>query len=369
MLRYFYQSQYFKGVNMLKKLILYTLLIFSCIHLLIENSSAAVFQHQTDKNFSYIFVPGIISMETQTAKYIPEFVGSFGETVVCSGGIHTLNQPISTCTFSEISIQPLNNQSRNPFVYLGYWITNMQNKKYGVSVQRSGQPGQDAIGSGYTAEKHAFDWTKINFAQESDINALFKAYTEHIEKYPATKVVLYGVSRGAAVICPFLAKYQPQNIGGAVLEAPFDSIPHLLKHSSKTSFFNSFLNLNALLPKVTGYDPNGDSPIKSIENISKEIPILIVASDLDDVVPVECAESLMRRFGKLGYHKVHFLRLNKSTHSGYAYDDAADRTKYETVTHAFYKHYGLPYDETLALQGADEWKKISGQSTLMPPVN
>jgi len=356
---------------MLKKQILHTLLIFSCIHLFTGNSFAVVFQNPTDKNFSYLFVPGIFSIETQTAKYIPEFISSSGEKLICNGGIHTLNEPISTCTFSEISVQPLNNQSMNPLVHLGCLITGKFNKKYGVSVQRSQQPTptdasqpQATLISDHTVEQHAFDFTKLNLAQEADINALFKTYTDHIEKYPATDIVLYGVSRGASTICTFMGKHQPQNVKALVLESPFDSIPHFLKHSQKTSYISGIAN--KLLPKVTAYNPNGESPITSIANISKDIPILLVGSYFDDVVPLQCSQSLARKFSKLGHHKVHLLVLNKSSHSGYAFDDYADKIKYETVVHAFYKHYGLPYDDTLASQGADEWKKISGQSALMP---
>jgi len=343
---------------MLKKQYLY-ILILNCIYLFIPNSNAAEFQNLTGKAFSYIFAPGIISIETQTAKYIPELVGSSGETVVCNGGIHTLNSPISTCMFSEISNQPLSTQSINPFVHLGYWITDKLNKKYGVTVRKSNQGATDqsapnSVASGFTVEKHAFDFTKINLAQEADINALLKTYTEHTQKYPDTDIIVYGVSRGAATICTFMAKHQPKNVKGLVLEAPFDSFPHLLRHSHTTLH----RIINKVAPKLISYDPNGDSPIKSIENISKDIPILIVASQIDDVIPVQCSESLMRKFVKTGHHKVHLLRLKNSTHSGYAFDDNADKLKYQSVVHAFYKHYGLPYDANLALQGDEEWKKI-----------
>lgn len=358
---------------MLKKLSLYTL-ILGCITLFTDVNSAN-FQNPTDKNFSYIFVPGIFSIDTQTAKYIPEFIGSSAETVLCSAGIHTLNQPISTCTFSEISTQSLTDQSFNPFVYIGYLITNWQNKKYGVSVKKNQpqQPEQDLSAhqlfqptspSAYTVEKHAFDFTKLNLAQEADINSLLKTYNEHIQKYPETDVILYGVSRGAATICTFMGKHQPQNVKALILEAPFDSLPHLLKHRHQTT--HRFIN--KLLPKIISYDPNGDSPIMSIENISKEIPILIITSKSDDVVPTPCAKALMRKFNKLGYDKVHLLILDKSSHSGYAFDDYSDKTKYESVVHAFYKHYGRPYDESLASFGSEEWKKISGQATLMPTI-
>lgn len=358
---------------MLKKENLYKFLIFTYINIAAFQAQAANFLNPTNQPISYIFVPGVISLETQTAKYIPEFTGSSGETILCNSGIHTLNEPISTCIFSDVNPQSLSNQSLNPFVYLGYWITDKQNKKYGVTIRKNQPLDQQQAAhqatSSFTLEKHAFDMTKLNLAQEADINILLKTYNDHMQKYPDSYLVLYGVSRGASTICTFMAKHQPQNIKAIILEAPFDSIAHFLKHSSKTSLLNNVLPLNKLLPKVTAYDPNGDSPIKSIEHISKEVPKLIVASELDDVIPVQCAKSLMRKFTNHGHKNAHLLILKKASHSGYAFDDFADKLKYETVVHAFYKHYGLPYDEALASQGADEWKKISGETTMMPAVS
>lgn len=355
---------------MLNKTYLYMLLVFSFINLFFQDLNAAVFQNTTNKNYSYIFATGIFSTETQTAKYIPEFIGSTGETIACTAGIHTLNQPLSTCTFSEVSFQSLSTQSYNPFVYLGYWITDNQNKKYDVSVKKSQPQQEDPMAnrlqspatSTQTLEKHAFDFTKLNLAQEADINALLKTYNDHIQKYPDTYIVAYGVSRGAGTLCTFLAKHQPENIKALILEAPFDTVPHLFKHSWPT--IHSMIM--TALPKVTSYDPNGDSPIASIEKISKDLPILMVSSRIDDVIPYPCAKAMMRKFAKNGHNKVHLLVLDKSSHSGYAFDNAADKVKYETVVHAFYKHYGLPFDENLASQGADEWKKISGQAAMMP---
>ena len=204
---------------MLKKLCLYVPLILSCLSAAISNINAATFQNPTDKNFSCIYVPGMISLATQAGKYIPEFVAPSGETVLCTNGIHTLHQPLSTCTFSEVGTRSLSSQSLNPFVYLGYWITGKLNQKYGVSVQKN-QSAQ----TGYTVDGHSFDLTKLCLAQDGDIDALLKTYNEHVEKHPDTHIILYGASRGAATICTFIAKHQPQNIAALVLEAPFDSI-------------------------------------------------------------------------------------------------------------------------------------------------
>lgn len=359
---------------MLKKLGQYILFILSSVGLFTEYSHAANFHNPTDKKFSYIFVPGMISTETQTAKYIPEFIGSSGEKITCSTGIHTLNHPISTCTFSEVSAQPLTEQSMNPFVHFGYWFTDRFNKKYGVSVQRQQsqqldqtpenpeQPAQfTPPTSGYTLEKHSFDFTKFNWGQEADIAVLLKTYNEHMQKHQDTLVVGWGVASGAATLCNFMAEHKPENVKALVLEAPFDSISHCLKHSCG----KAHIILNKILPKLTAYDPNGVSPINSVEKISKDIPVLIICSKMDGVIPRHCSESLGRKFAKQG-QPVHLLVLNKSTHSGYAFDNYADKLKYESVVHAFYKHYGLPYDEDLASQGSEEWKKISGQSAMMP---
>ncbi len=333
-----------KRQDMLKKINL------SLIFLTFLSSFAANFKHPNNKKVSYIFSPGIISCQTQAAKYFPYFLAENGEKISCTGGIHILNDPITICLYPEIVKKSLKDEANGTFSFLGHFITGYFNRKYGIDVLKEQNPSSD-----YTLENHSFDISKINLGQTADVDTLYKTYNEHIEKYPDTCVIMQGTSRGAAAAAICAAKYNLPNLKALILEAPFDEIDHMLKHNS--IIFNNKL-VKKFLPKITSYDPNGDSPLKSASHMPKDIPILIITSKADSLIHHHCGSRLHRHLVKLGYDKVHLLVLERSSHSGYAYDDPKDKEKYESVVHAFYKHYDLPHDENLAHLGTTEWQKI-----------
>jgi len=174
--------------------------------------------------------------------------------------------------------------------------------------------------------------------QEADTACLH----EICKKY--TCAILVGCSRGAATIANYLATYQPKNIVAAILESPFDQVSNVIKPRPGLE------NLELIAPSMyPNYKPNGLQPIKVAERIPHNIPILIVASKQDSLIPYTSTENLYNKIVASGHKKAHLLITKKGAHAnilfeknGYIFRDAV---------HAFFKEYDLPYHQSWALEG------------------
>lgn len=301
-----------------------------------------------DHNTSYIFAPGLNAYETQLAKYTPKFTAITGEKVSSKIGIHVINQPVTICKFPEIKLQSTKKSFLNPIEWISSTIMKIRNSKFGIKI--TGVKPEDE----HTIEGHASDITKINLAQEADINALTETYNKHITQYPDSDVSLFGTSRGAATTFDAIAKNKFPQVKTVVLEGIFDSIPHLLRHKFKLTYNV----VKSIISKITSYKPNGICPYSCINEYPKDLPTLIISSKKDELVPYCCSKKLYNKLKKAGYSKVHFLVLENSSHSGYSCDDQKDKEMYESVLHAFYKHYNQAHDPELAKAGEPAWQKI-----------
>ena len=193
-----------------------------------------------------------------------------------------------------------------------------------------------------------FDGHQTSLAQENEIKTLANEY----EKLKHQKIVLVGMSRGASTILNFLGTHNSSAVVAAVVESPFDSIldtlttlcqaagvnwvPSIIKNSSPNLFFGKF-------------NPHGIFPIKVAHNINKELPILIIASLQDTLIPALNSALIYLKLIDCGHTHVHLLLLDKGHHAYLLEND--DAHLYLNVVHAFYKKYDLPHNQTFAAQG------------------
>jgi len=315
------------------------------------NLYPANFVNSNNKNYSYIFAPGLTSTEMQLAKYLPYFKASTGEIISSKSGIHTINKPINICKFAEIDFKPLNHKEKlsifNPSRYLYYFFNNYSSKKFSVNIKN-----QDKLKFAKTLTSYTILVSKINIGQKQDISCLAKTYYEHISKYPNNNIILYGASRGAAAAFNFMAEYNPKQVKAIVLEGIFDSIHNLLM--KKIGYFHTVIE--NLLMLLTSYKKDGVAPIYNISKISKKTPILLITSKADESVPYTCTLNLYRALKANNHENVYILILQKSCHVGYICDDKEDKQAYESVVHAFYKRFKLPHDKALAKKGKAKFK-------------
>ncbi len=201
------------------------------------------------------------------------------------------------------------------------------------------------------ATKKGFDGSQTSLGQENEIRTLANAY----EKAKHTHdVVLMGMSRGASTILNFLGTQNPTNVAAAIVESPFDSITNTLENFCKVAGVSWLMPLGILYASpnlfFSKFNPKGVFPIKVVHKIQKDLPILIIASLEDTLIPALSTAAIYSKLVDTQHSHVYFLLLEKGAH-GYLLEHDNAHIYLNTV-HAFYKKYDLPYNETLAAHGA-----------------
>lgn len=194
-----------------------------------------------------------------------------------------------------------------------------------------------------------------SFGQDNDIKAFDSAYKKTITRLAQHNLIFVGMSRGASVILSYVALYQPENIRALVLESPFDTVQSSLDAAVKqvpalincktTRAMAAFILRNI----ARKYEPSALQPIDLVDRLPIDLPILLICSDEDKLVPVESTCNLYRKLKRTGHQHVYLLRLSKGKHSKLLHD--SDGLRYALVVHAFYKKYALPHDPVLAAEG------------------
>lgn len=198
------------------------------------------------------------------------------------------------------------------------------------------------------ATRKGFDGNQTSLGQENEILALANAYG-HIKH---NNVVVMGYSRGAATVLNWLGTKKPTNIAAAIVESPYDSITNALDFFCKNAgvgwipYGILYTSPNLFFGK---FDYKGVFPIKVIQHLDPAMPLLIIASLEDALVPAASTATLYTRLLQYDYPHVYFLLLNKGKH-GYLLEDQ-DAHYYLNAVHAFYKKYDLPHNAAFAAAG------------------
>lgn len=162
------------------------------------------------------------------------------------------------------------------------------------------------------------------------------------------RLVLIGLSRGASAIVSFMAG-NPDKIEALILESPFDSFDSILKNLLAKVDLDGSSTALWLAQQITKlifwkYDPNQSAPVDHVVSIpNKELPILLICSQDDTLVPCQATLNLFLAFKNNGFTKVHCALLN-GKHGKICLDSDALEI-YKQVIHAFYKQYNLPYEQ------------------------
>lgn len=163
----------------------------------------------------------------------------------------------------------------------------------------------------------SFDFQDTNFSfcrkpsclgQDADIAKLKAEYDKLVAN--GHKVNLYGVSRGAATIVAFLGRHQPKNVRCAVLESPFDDVESVVRNQLKNIGIGyipivggiasaaATAACSKIVPALQNYSVYGINPRDCIQHISKDIPLLFIASKKDMLIPASSTLELARAVKK-----------------------------------------------------------------------
>ena len=203
------------------------------------------------------------------------------------------------------------------------------------------------------------DYRETSFGQENEIKRLYSAYKraqkKALKKFnEPSDIILFGLSRGASNQLIFAGTHQLEDVKAIVVESPYyimsdviESLMHKYHLGSIPLFYGEYI-----AELIFGrYKRDGLCPGNCVENIPKNIPILIICSVKDALVPYTSSVNIYKKLIAAGHEHTYIFIADHGHHSRILYD--VDGEKYQAITHAFYKKYNLPYDPAIAAQGKD----------------
>lgn len=205
------------------------------------------------------------------------------------------------------------------------------------------------------------NFTKTGLGQHNEIMGLQSAYNQTITTLDASEdknkdIILVGISRGATSILNFMGLHRPTRVKAVIVESPFDSTRTIAKNMLKRCSLDAVPGMQTIAHGIISgifwrHSINGAQAINSVEAIDKNLPILLVCSQQDTIVPAESTIALYKKLKATGHQNVHLFVAQHGRHGRILH--GPDGTAYQYAVHAFYKKYGLSYDPKLAAQGKD----------------
>lgn len=202
-----------------------------------------------------------------------------------------------------------------------------------------------------------YKFWNLSLGQAPDIKTLAQAHAKTTKEFPESQHVLIGMSRGASVVLSYMALHQPKNVKALVLESPFDTVPAVLDAAADhvPDFIKNETTRTlaaSIIKNLAGkHDPSAPQPIDLVGKIPTDLPMLIITSQEDKLVPTQLTTNIYQELKDTGHTHVYLLRLARGKHSQLLH--GPDGLKYAQVVHAFYKKYGIPYNQILAEQGEE----------------
>jgi hypothetical protein len=203
-----------------------------------------------------------------------------------------------------------------------------------------------------TNKFYKVNWSETSFGQENEIDRLRLVYQRTINKYQDCDIVLFGLSRGASNVAIFAGLHQYDNIKALVLESPYNTMTDVIEnvmHQKCLGWLDVSYGETMAEFIFKKYKRNGWSPKNCCENIPKDIPILIICSKEDQLVPCSSSINLYKNLISSGHEHTYILITDYGKHAHILH--GPDSEKYHTTVNAFYKKYNLPYCPTSAAKG------------------
>lgn len=152
------------------------------------------------------------------------------------------------------------------------------------------------------------EW-KNDFGQNSDTL---------IETKPnGKKIILHGSGFGATRILNILRRDKQLKVDAVILESPHVSINGAMhhgleeKHPKIAGLPGAYYWLPYIAKLIANYSPSGVQPIKSIDEISKDVPITIINQSNADATELTNACALYYGLKKNGHKYVHLFNRNE----------------------------------------------------------
>lgn len=304
-----------------------------------------------------IYYQGNGGSQTHALKYVGDqrIVATTGELMWCVGRnnfppFKTIYKLYIGTEIADVNLHPFDSYYSyfNPVKLIGSAVTWASNWRNGFQFSSPTNASAESV------VFHAPRLTQVSIGQESDMRSHRKKYDAWLQNEDKTDgLILYGVSRGtAATFCAFAKEKYPE-VRLVILEGAIDSVENVIS----TRFSKRCGNLtSAALAffkrwNIAQYDKDGPSPLKSVDEFPDNIPVVFITSKVDAIVTCANTENIANALASKRKNDVYLLKLERSSHPNYMFDDAEDRNNYEIFIHAIYKKYGLRHDPELAKKG------------------
>lgn len=199
----------------------------------------------------------------------------------------------------------------------------------------------------------SFNAENSNLAQDEDLKSLDLVYKSCLKDKSIDKIVLVGVSRGAAAALNYSARH-PKRLAALVLESPFDCVENVIKYLLDQKYVGWLPGLKHVFHDFVKkmykkYDKNGIQPIDLVKNLPKDLPVIFIHSKKDKLISIKSVRRLYKKLKLAGNKHSYMLELNEGEHG--AYQLYSDANNYQAAVHAFLKKYNIEHKPDLALLG------------------
>lgn len=196
------------------------------------------------------------------------------------------------------------------------------------------------------------NYNETSFGQENEIGRLYKAYQKTNEHFENCDVILHGLSRGASNVIIFAGLHQLDNVKALVLESPYFTMGEVIESIMKKKRCDWLpLSYGETLAEFIfkKYIRDGNSPANCIDTIPVDMPIFIVCSQEDHLVPCSSSMNVYKKLIETGHKHTYIFITEQGRHA--AILQGPDGEKYMWTINAFYKKYNLPHCADSAAKG------------------
>lgn len=145
-------------------------------------------------------------------------------------------------------------------------------------------------------------------AQNSEMEELHAL----VQKHAGKNLILFGVSRGASTIINYVAMHKTGNIKALILESPYDDMYSVVNGILGHIYAHWVPGLTTIGNLVcatifSNYSTCAIAPRDVVEFIPKHIPILIVCSNQDQLIPAASSQGLHQQLTESGHLQAFLL--------------------------------------------------------------
>ncbi len=203
------------------------------------------------------------------------------------------------------------------------------------------------------------DTRKTSLGQDNEIKRLAEVYKDIVQntkdKREDSEIVIFGLSRGASTGLNFVARHNPPAVKALVLESPFDKVETVVDNKFEQLWLLKWVPQN-FRQYITEniywrYKKDGVCPIDEVSKIRKDLPILIICTKEDELVPCHSSLKLYDKLKESGHTATHLFIADHGKHAKIL--QGPDGDSYQAAVHAFYKKYGFPHNPEFARQGRE----------------